>query len=186
MAAEVADEAATKPKKRALGKTVLLGINLLLFLAGAGFFLLTKFGVINGPLANAVKDHKAQGEQAEPHKPADTAADKPAAAESEPHGHGVTVPLQPFAVNLGGDDGRRFLRLVLTLDVKDEKAKAEIDKRLPHLRNLLIFLLSSKSFADISSVQGKYQLQAEIHKALNETLGTPLVRKTYFTEFIVQ
>jgi flagellar FliL protein len=185
MSAEVADEAATKPAKRSLGKMVLLGLNLMLFLAGAAFFLLTKFGILNSPSAGVDKGHKAQKEQTESHNPDATVPDKPA-AESEPHSPGVTVPLQPFAINLGGDDGRRYLRLVLALDVKDEKAKAEIDKRLPHLRNLLIFLLSSKSFADINSTQGKYQLQAEISKALNETLGAPLVRKIYFTDFIVQ
>ena len=186
MAAEVADAAATKTKKRSLGKILLFSINLVLFLAGAAFFLLTKFGMISSPMAGAVKEQKAQGEQAEPHKPSATASDKTTVAESGPHANGVTMPLQPFVVNLSGDDGRRFLRLVLALDVKDEKTKVEIDKRLPHLRNLLIFLLSSKTFADISTAQGKYQLQAEINKALNEALGTPLVRKTYFTEFIVQ
>jgi flagellar protein FliL len=50
----------------------------------------------------------------------------------------------------------------------------------------LIFLLSSKTFADIDSTQGKYDLQAEITKTINETLDGPFIKKTYFTEFIVQ
>ena len=186
MATEVTDGVATQPKKRSLGKLLLLSLNLVLFLAGATFFFLTKFGVLSKPATTASKEPQAHSEPAESHLPAVTTSDNSAAAKSESHAEGIIVPLQPFVVNLSGDDGHRFLRLVLALEVKDEKTKAEIDKRLPHLRNRLVFLLTSKAFADISSAQGKYQLQTEINKALNETLGAPLVRKTYFTEFIVQ
>ena len=186
MATEVADGVATQPKKRSLGKIILLGLNLLLFLAGVAFFFLTKFGVLNKPVTAASKEPQAHSEPAESHPSPATTSEHSAVAKPEAHAEGITMPLQPFVVNLSGDDGHRFLRLVLALDVKDEKTKAEIDKRLPHLRNRLVFLLTSKTFADISSAQGKYQLQTEINKALNETLGTPLVRKTYFTEFIVQ
>ncbi|HEY7492892.1 MAG TPA: flagellar basal body-associated FliL family protein [Candidatus Tectomicrobia bacterium] len=186
MATEVADGAATQPKKRSLGKILLLGLNLLLFLAGAAFFFLTKFGVLSKPATAASKEPQAHSEPAESHPAPVMPSDHSTVARSESHGEGVTVPLQPFVVNLSGDDGHRFLRLVLALEVKDEKTKAEIDKRLPHLRHRLVFLLTGKTFADIGSAQGKYQLQTEINKALNETLGAPLVRKTYFTEFIVQ
>jgi flagellar protein FliL len=186
MATEVADRVATQPKKRSLGKILLLSLNLVLFLAGAAFFFLTKFGVLSKPVPAVNNEPQAYSEPAEAQPSPATTSDHSAIAKSESHAEGVTVPLQPFVVNLSGDDGRRFLRLVLALEVKDEKTKAEIDKRLPHLRHRLVFLLTSKTFADVSSPQGKYQLQTEINKALNETLGAPLVRKTYFTEFIVQ
>jgi flagellar FliL protein len=186
MATEVVDKVATQPKKRSFGKILLLGLNLLLFLAGATFFFLTKFGVLNKPVTTDSKAPQAHSEPAESHPSPTTTSDHSAVARSESHAEGVIVPLQPFAVNLSGDDGRRFLRLVLALEVKDEKTKTEIDKRLPLLRHRLVFLLTSKTFADVSSAQGKYQLQTEINKALNETLGAPLVRKTYFTDFIVQ
>jgi flagellar basal body-associated protein FliL len=186
MAMDVAEGGATHLKRRSLGKILLLGLNLLLFLAGATFFSLTKFGVLSKPVTVARQDPQAHNEPVESYPSPVTTSDRSTVAKSESHTEGITVPLQPFVVNLSGDDGHRFLRLVLALEVKDEKTKAEIDKRLPHLRNRLVFLLTSKAFADISSAQGKYQLQTEINKALNETLGAPLVRKTYFTEFIVQ
>jgi flagellar FliL protein len=54
------------------------------------------------------------------------------------------------------------------------------------LRDRLIFLLSSKTFEDLSTLEGKYQLQAEIAKKLNDALGVAVVEKAYFTEFVVQ
>jgi len=104
------------------------------------------------------------------------------------HGSGdhVLVPLAPFIVNLSGDQGQRYLRLVAQVEVRGELSKAEIEKRLPEVRNRLLFLLSSKTYAEIGSIQGKYDLQADITRNINETLDGPFVRKTYFTEFIVQ
>ena len=96
------------------------------------------------------------------------------------------MPLAPFIVNLSGDQGQRYLRLVVQVEVRGELSKDELDKHLPEVRNRLIFLLSSKTFADIGSTQGKYDLQADITKNVNETLDGPFIKKTYFTEFIVQ
>ena len=96
------------------------------------------------------------------------------------------MSLQPFVVNLSGDNGRRYLRVVMQLQLKGSKAKEDIEKNIALMRDRLIFLLSSKTFEDISSAQGKYQLQGEISKSINEALGATVVEKTYFTEFVVQ
>jgi len=96
------------------------------------------------------------------------------------------VPLAPFLVNLSGDQGQRYLRLVAQVEVRGDLAKDELEKHLPEVRDRLLFLLTSKTFADISSTQGKYDLQADITKNINETLDGPFIRKTYFAEFIVQ
>lgn len=98
----------------------------------------------------------------------------------------MLVPLAPFIVNLSGDNGQRYLRLVAQVEARSEMAKDELEAHLPEIRNRLIFLLTSKTFADIGSVQGKYDLQADITKNINETLDGPFIKKTYFTEFIVQ
>jgi flagellar FliL protein len=173
---EVGEDVETKRPKGSLGKKLLLGINLLLFLAGVVFFLLTKFGVISNPLLSQVASPSAQTEQEE---------NATTAAESPPENL-VAMPLRPLVVNLSGNHGKRYLRLILELEVKGDEAKATIDARLGQIRNYLIFLLSSKTYDDVDSTQGKYQLQAEITQTLNDTLGSPLVAKTYFTEFIVQ
>src|SRR5262249_24858075 len=193
--------------KRSLLKLLLLALNVVLFLAGVGSLAWTKFGP--KPAASTVAQ-----EQGHPEVQKGPAAHEPAAKDHEPpakapaaakasgghgssagtksaSGHGgsgspTLVPLAPFIVNLSGDQGQRYLRLVAQVEVRGELSKDELEKHLPEVRNRLIFLLSSKTFADIGSTQGKYDLQAEITKNINEALNGPFIKKTYFTEFIVQ
>ncbi|GIX47060.1 MAG: hypothetical protein KatS3mg131_1271 [Candidatus Tectimicrobiota bacterium] len=96
------------------------------------------------------------------------------------------VRFDPFIVNLSGDQGRRYLRVILQVEVPNDEAKNAVTSHMPQLRDRLIFLLSSKKFSDIHSIDGKYQLREEILRHLNEALGKEIVKKVYFTEFIVQ
>jgi flagellar FliL protein len=93
------------------------------------------------------------------------------------------MPLQPFVVNLNGG---RYLRLVLQLELDEEDSKAEVEGSLAQVRDRLIFLLSGKTYDDVQSMQGKYQLQGEITKSLNDLFHDPIIERVYFTEFIVQ
>ena len=184
MAEAVAEVGASKETKRSLGKILLLGVNTLLFIAGVAFFLLTKFGILHTPeVTEQPHTQAAQGE----HKPASAPPHSHGTAPAEaPLGELVTVPLQAFVVNLSGENGRRYLRLVVQLQARGTKGKEEIEKHAGKLRDRVIFLLSSKTFEDLNTSEGKYQLQAEITKKLNDALGGAIVEKTYFTEFIVQ
>jgi flagellar FliL protein len=181
--------------KRSLLKLLLLALNVLLFLAGTGSLVWSKFGPQPG--ASAVAQGPAQHEDQKgtvASEPAAQGHEAPARASAAvhtagSHGGGVAptlVPLAPFIVNLSGDQGQRYLRLVAQVEVRGELAKDALEKHLPEVRNHLIFLLSSKTFGDISSTEGKYDLQADITKNINETLDGPFIKKTYFTEFIVQ
>jgi flagellar protein FliL len=182
-------------KKRSLLKLLLLALNVLLFLAGAGSLAWTIFGP--KPVATAVaqgpdqhegqKDTAALDAAAQGHEvPARASATVKAAGSHGGSAAPTLVPLAPFIVNLSGDQGQRYLRLVAQVEVRGELAKDALEKHLPEVRNHLIFLLSSKTFADIGSTQGKYELLADITKNINETLDGPFIKKTYFTEFIVQ
>ena len=197
MAEKAAPEVQEQPpqSKRSLLKLLLLALNVVLFLAGVGSLAWTKFGP--KPVASAVaqgQDHQEDQKGTAAHEPAakghEAPAKAPAAAKAS-GGHGgstapTLVPLAPFIVNLSGEQGQRYLRLVTQVEVRGELSKDALEKHLPAVRNRLIFLLSSKTFVDIVSMQGKYDLQAEITKNINETLDGPFIKKTYFTEFIVQ
>jgi len=209
MAEHAASEVEEQPrrKKRSLLKLLLLALNVLLFLAGVGSLAWTKFGP--KPAASAVAQGQDQQEDQQGtagHEPAakghEPLAKAPAATKAS-GGHGSSastksasghsgsgaptfVSLAPFIVNLSGDQEQRYLRLVAQVEVRGELAKDELEKHLTEVRNRLIFLLSSKTFADIGNTQGKYDLQAEITKNINEALDGPFIKKTYFTEFIVQ
>jgi len=99
---------------------------------------------------------------------------------------GLTYSLDPFIVNLVDDFGDRYLKVNLTLELGNSLVKEELDKRLPQIRDIILILLSSKSFEDIKDVQGKLRLREEIMSKLNNTLITGEIRKVYFTEFVVQ
>jgi len=155
--------------------------------------------------SDAAHEPSAKGHEAPAKAPHGAEAAKghgsSAAAKSKGHGgeaakgHGdkgsdpLLVALAPFIVNLSGDQGQRYLRLAVQVAVREDLAavaKAALEKHLPEVRNRLIFLLTSKTFGEIGSTQGKYDLQADIVKNINETLDGPFIRKTYFTDFIVQ
>src|ERR1700712_4237563 len=64
----------------------------------------------------------------------------------------VFYPLDSLTVNLQTDDGMHYLRVGLTLKLPDEKAKADIEERMPEIRSRIIELLSGKRPEDLTGV----------------------------------
>lgn len=89
----------------------------------------------------------------------------------------VFVTLEPFVVNLAGDV-QHYLQVGIDLRVVDSHVGDQIKVHLPEIRNGVLLLLSSKSVEDLSSVEQKNQLRAEIREAVNKPLGidTPAVK----------
>jgi flagellar FliL protein len=94
--------------------------------------------------------------------------------------------MKTYIVNLIDPRGKRYLKTKIELELNNETLKEEIDKRLPQLRDSVLTTLSSKSYEDISTLEGKYQLRAEIVALLNQYLKSGQITNLYFTEFIVQ
>lgn len=99
---------------------------------------------------------------------------------------GPILSLDTFIVNLIGDRGKNYLKAKIELELDSEKTTAEVNARLPQIRDSILTLLSSKSNEDINSLEGKYQLRAEILTTINQYLKTGKIRNVYFTDFIVQ
>ncbi|MBU2550742.1 MAG: flagellar basal body-associated FliL family protein [Proteobacteria bacterium] len=102
----------------------------------------------------------------------------------------VLVPLQSFIVNLADPGGKRYLKLTLTLEVRDAVIQGEVNSHLPQIRDSILLLLSSLTFEEISTVGGKDALRAKIKSRCNTVLassgGIPKVHNIYFSEFVVQ
>ncbi len=94
--------------------------------------------------------------------------------------------LAPFIVNLLDDGGKRYLKTKMELEVVNDNIKEELVQRTPQLRDAILLLLTSKSFEDISSPQGKIQLRNELILRINQVLQGGAIRTLYFTEFVVQ
>jgi len=94
--------------------------------------------------------------------------------------------LEPFIVNIDDGDKDRFLKLKVDLEVSSKEVAAELEQRLPQVKDIMIGLLSGQSFSDIRSTEGKDYLREELQTRLNAVVRKGIVRQVFFTEFVVQ
>jgi len=128
-------------------------------------------------------------------------------------GMGVMIDTGTKVVNLADPGGRRFLRATVVVEVAPppkESAehaadsshaaeggaaaespavvalRAEINQKMPIINDALNSLLTSKTFEQIYTLEGKETLRNEIKEELNRRLPEFGVITVYFTEFVVQ
>lgn len=106
-------------------------------------------------------------------------------------------------VNLADPGGYRFLRVSIVLEFlpatpdfyslsgekltsAEEKFRADIDRQRPLIENVITDVLTSKSFADIFSVDGKNILREELREQLNLNLRNRYVQRVLLTDFVIQ
>ena len=99
---------------------------------------------------------------------------------------GGIVALEPFIANLADDGGKRYLKTTMQVEFLGNGVPPGIDAHLPQIRDLLLTLLTSKTFDEIRTPEGKQELREEIIARLNQALDHDAVKAVYFTEFIVQ
>ncbi len=102
-----------------------------------------------------------------------------------PRSTGQVFPLPQFVVNLSDPTGKRYLKLGMEVEVNQD-VSASIKGQSAKIRDAVIVLLAGKTFADISSAEGKVLLKAEVAARLNQILGGAYVVRVYFTEFVVE
>lgn len=94
------------------------------------------------------------------------------------------VPLETFIVNLAGSKGRRILRVDLELEVSDAKVVAEIEQRKAQIRDIIIIMLSGRTYDQIAAKDGKNELREDIKATLNAFLTKGKVTNTFFTNLL--
>jgi len=97
---------------------------------------------------------------------------------------GKVIPLETFIINLSGSKGRRIAKVNMELELQGEQVQAEIDKRKAQIRDIIIIILSSKTYDEVSSRDGKDSLKNEVKDTLNAFLTKGKIVNVYFTEFI--
>ena len=108
------------------------------------------------------------------------------AEESEVDKLGPLLRLDTFIVNLADQDGKRYLRTTMELELKGDKSVEDVQKWISRIRDTILTILPTRKFEDISSVEGKKVLRDEIIAKLNDFLGKGTIVNIYYTEFIVQ
>jgi flagellar FliL protein len=108
------------------------------------------------------------------------------AEKTEQGGIGPIFSLEPFIVNLSDQGGKRYLRITMGLELGESKFAEEMTKRLPQIRDSILMILPSRKVEELQTTEGKHSLRTEIVSDLNGLLGKEMVKKIYFTEFVIQ
>jgi flagellar FliL protein len=106
--------------------------------------------------------------------------------ETEKKSQGYIYGMDPFVVNLADQGRPKYLKIRMSIESQEMKVNEEYGKRLPQLRDMILTVLSSKSYGEISDSEGKMKLREEIITKLNRLLRTFQVKTLYFTEFMIQ
>ncbi|RME66336.1 MAG: hypothetical protein D6790_00315 [Caldilineae bacterium] len=106
-------------------------------------------------------------------------------------------------VNLADPGGYRYLRIQVVLEflpdnadyyslegekltAEQERIRAEIDRQRPLIDDVITNVLTSKTFDEVFTVEGKAQLRQELKEELNRTLRNRHVENVLITDFVVQ
>lgn len=138
-------EKATPPKKSKKGLIIAIAAVLVLSGGGGGAWFFMK-GKAKDP---AVAEAEA----------------KKAAQKSR-----VFMPLDPFTVNLTGEE-ERFAQIALVLELTNNETSEEIKAIMPAVRNKLLLLLSSKQPRELLTLEGKQKLAIEIADQTGRLIG---------------
>jgi flagellar FliL protein len=164
------EEEVVPPKsKKILKLLIILFILILLIGAAIGAVIFLAPGII----PDSLKFWEAKG-----------AGNKVKETEKKSQGH--IYSMDPFIVNLADQGRPRYLKIRISIESQEMKVNEEYEKRLPQLRDMMLTVLSSKSYGEISDSEGKMKLREEIITKLNRLLRTFQVKTVYFTEFMIQ
>lgn len=169
----MADEAAVKeaseggtPPKKSKMMFIILGVAIVL-LGGGGFFAYTKFIVPKPAIDGEAEEHIAK------------------VVEKEPIA-GEMMMLEPFVVNLSDPAGKRYLKIIMGLELESAEVIVLAEKAVPRLRDAAIMMLTSLTFEEVMTPEGKLQIRDELLERFNQILRPKKVLNLYFTEFVVQ
>lgn len=118
-------------------------------------------------------------------------------------GEGVMVNMSTKIINLVDPSGRKYIRLTVVAefapdndeyDSLPEEEKTvylteftdKLNSRMPIMDDAVITLLSTKTYEDLYTADGKERLRMEIMDVLSRKLPDLHILSIYFTEFVVQ
>jgi len=117
--------------------------------------------------------------------PSSGPAEATAEAVEAPFGERV-LELDPFVVNVGDEGYPRYLKLDLAFEVDSAESLADLEQRVPQVRDMTILLLASKRLSELSDFEGKALLKEDLRERVGGLLEFGTVDSVMFTEFVVQ
>ena len=96
---------------------------------------------------------------------------------------GAFFPLDPLVVNLKGGG---FLRVQMQFEFTQRDIPASFIARNVIIRDGVISLLAARNKEDVLSLQGRDEIKNSIKELIQKTLRKEIIKKVYFTQFVVQ
>jgi flagellar FliL protein len=97
------------------------------------------------------------------------------------------VVFKEIVVNLYSRERRlRFLDLIMNLEVYDDGQQQRVEKVKPIIIDTLIDITGNMKPEELNSVTGRILLEARLKNKVNSIIEAKLVKKIYFSKFIIQ
>ena len=118
-------------------------------------------------------------------------------------GSGMMFNMSTKIINLADPTGRKYIRLTVVVEFApdnpdyaklapeakktyDADFQARINARMPVMDDVVITLLSTKTYDTLYTADGKEKLRAEVKDAVQAKMPDFKLLGVYFTEFVVQ
>jgi flagellar FliL protein len=103
----------------------------------------------------------------------------------------IYIPLKPaFVVNYGGPGRLRYIKVDISLRLRDNAAANSVRHHMPYIRNNLVMLFSAQTDESISSQEGKEALRQEVLQVVRDVImqedQAEGVVDLYFNAFLIQ
>lgn len=92
----------------------------------------------------------------------------------------------PFIVNLMGQNGRRYVKAQIALELSSPELQKEVTTKLLLIKDTIIRVMSSKTFEEISTPKGREKLKEEMLQEINTYMVDGYIKSILFSEFIIQ
>ncbi len=177
------------PKKSKLKFFIILFILLFLILGGVACYWWLNLRVPENITPN--EEQTVEVVEEESAEPADVAPEKKKKEEKKQESQPtkktklniVTIPT--VTINLADKDSIRYLKIGFDIELSTADAAENIEVQKAKVRDSIIILLSSKTYSELATTEGKIRIKNEIATRLNQILGVPRVVQIYFNEFVV-
>ena len=99
---------------------------------------------------------------------------------------GPMINLKPFLTNLADKDKTAYIKVSISIELKQGSNLGTFKQLTPQIRNRIIMIMSSKTSREINTPQGILSLRHQIARSLNQILGDGTVTGVYFNNYLVQ
>ncbi len=165
------EEGAAENKKGSLLQ--IINLILLLLVLGVGGFVAWKMMQVDQPVT---QEEGTSSETIEIPEPEEEDSGLPP----------IFVDIADITINLADTEVSRFLRAKIKLELRNEEAKGAVEQNMVKINDMVITLLSSKTFAEIRTPQGKYELKEDLVYRINRLVSGKPIKNLYFTDFVSQ